>query len=201
MNLYLNQVAGIMIVWAFALSMFIARSYAQVGNVVRVPLVKGFSYLSFRASFYQTWHRDSLVKDGPFLKGDDHFLVKCWFHFLNQRTRVMKVLFKLVNHYNMLPRWEMLLCTFSIAEWLLLSEMKIYIFILFVWILNRSVTDADNWWIPPYDDIPHHQVRDSKLVFVLFHSFKYLIFLFNQCHWFIKSKCFTGPKFWGSFFW
>lgn len=71
----------------------------QVGNVVHVPLVKGFSYLSFRASFYQTWHRDSLVKDGPFLKEDDYFLVKCWFHFLNQRTRVMKVLFKLVNYY------------------------------------------------------------------------------------------------------
>lgn len=112
----LNQVAGIMIVWAFVL---LGAMLMQVGNVVHVPLVKGFSYLSFRASFYQTWHRDSLVKDGPFLKGDDHFLVKCWFHFLNQRTRVMKVLFKLVNYYNMLPRWVMwlyiLYCWMTIA--------------------------------------------------------------------------------------
>lgn len=149
MSLYLNQVAGIMIVWAFALSMFIARSYTQVGNVVRVPLVKGFSYLSFRASFYQTWHRDSLVKDGPFLKGDDHFLVKCWFHFLNQRTRVMKVLFKLVNHYNMLPRWEMLLWTFSIAEWLLHSKMKIHILIcLFEFWTDQSLMLTTDEFLP-----------------------------------------------------
>lgn len=79
--------------------MFIARSYAQVGNVAHVPLAKVF--LSWASGPVSTKLGIGIpwVKDGPFLKGDDHFLVKCWFHFLNQRTRVMKVLFKLVNYY------------------------------------------------------------------------------------------------------
>lgn len=93
-----------MIVWAFALSMFIARSYAQVGNVAHVPLVKVFLTLASGPVSTKLGIEIPWVKDGPFLKGDYHFLVKFLFHFLNQRTRVMKVLFKLVNYYNMLPR-------------------------------------------------------------------------------------------------
>ena len=67
-----------MIVWAFALnSMFIARNYAQVSNVAHVPLVKVFLTLASGPVSTKLGIEISWVKDGPFLKGDDHFLVKC----------------------------------------------------------------------------------------------------------------------------
>ena len=166
-----------MIVWVFALSMFIARSYAQVGNVAHVPLAKVFlswasGPVSTKLGIEIPW-----VKDGPFLKGDDHFLVKCWFHFLHQRTRVMKVLFKLVTIIICCPDEKCYYVHFLLLnDYCFLRWRYVLILILFVWILNRSVTDAYDWWIPPYDDIPYHQVRDSKLVLVLFHSFNNLIF-------------------------